>query len=384
MDETNEPMDLAETLEIIGESEPDEIDSVVGLTIAQLRQRFPDGDIRRGVHPKDHGCVKATFTVNEALPKHLRVGLFANPGQSFSAYIRFSNADVTHDKPDSPTEEGKLGHGSRGMAIKVLGACGTPISKENLVTTNGPISQDFLLINQPVFAFANIVDYHALSEVLLRDHDVPRGFFARISDPDLDEESRTRAMNTLKIIGRIRSLQVPEAYQPPPGSPLDNRYFSAAPFLFGPGRVAKFAASPKVSAGVVADFEDANYLRIGLRNRLASAAGQDIVFDFQVQIRDAAELQDKRETEIEDVCTEWVEGEGPGQFPFQSVAQIRIATPQDIDSPDRMALCEDLFFTPWNCLAEHRPLGGINRLRRTVYEASMRTRHKPARCPFRI
>ena len=57
-----------------------------------------------------------------------------------------------------------------------------------------------------------------------------------------------------------------------------------------------------------------------------------------------------------------------------TVATITIP-PQDIDSAERRALCEDLIFSPWHGLVEHRPLGGINRLRREVYLASARLRH---------
>jgi hypothetical protein len=35
---------------------------------------------------------------------------------------------------------------------------------------------------------------------------------------------------------------------------------------------------------------------------------------------------------------------------------------------------EDLFFSPWNSLTVHRPLGGINRLRKKVYEKGSRLR----------
>ena len=48
--------------------------------------------------------------------------------------------------------------------------------------------------------------------------------------------------------------------------------------------------------------------------------------------------------------------------------------PQDFETDERRALCESLTFSPWHGLAEHRPLGGINRLRRPVYDASGRHR----------
>ena len=43
--------------EKIPDEEASQIDNIVKLTLAQLKSRFPDPKpIRRGVHPKDHGC----------------------------------------------------------------------------------------------------------------------------------------------------------------------------------------------------------------------------------------------------------------------------------------------------------------------------------------
>jgi hypothetical protein len=36
--------------------------------------------------------------------------------------------------------------------------------------------------------------------------------------------------------------------------------------------------------------------------------------------------------------------------------------------------CETMPFSPWNALAEHRPMGGIKRLRQAVYLASQAKR----------
>lgn len=374
--------------------EAERIANIVKLTLDRLDQRFPGTmPVRRGVHPKDHGCVTAKFKVEDKLAEEFRVGVFAKPGQQFDALIRFSNADVAPEKDDSsinPT--GTVGHGSRGMAVKLLGVTGTP-----LMPTKGPLTQDFLMINQPVFAFANVEDYEALSEVLLRDKDNPKGFFARVASADQNVSGR--AKRTFFIVQCIASAvltpppavsPVPPtatAYQPPPTSPVDNRYFSAAPFLFGADRVMKYSAKPVAPASgspSAADISaDPNYLRTGLRNRMAEGGDdtQNIVFKFQVQVRDAKSLAGKIDTEIEDVCVEWKED----QHPFVTVATITIP-PQDFDSAERKALCEDLIFSPWHGLVEHRPLGGINRLRRDVYVASAGLRHaQPTptllRCP---
>jgi hypothetical protein len=165
-------------------------------------------------------------------------------------------------------------------------------------------------------------------------------------------------------------------FQRPPGSPLDNRYFSAAPFLFGEGRAMKFGATPVAPIlDEALNLEDGSYLRAALRKRLADAGDKPIEFDFQVQVRSAESLAGKLATEIEDVCTVWPESDAEVTFPFETVARISIPPQdQDIDSPERKALCESLTFSPWNGLADHRPLGGINRLRRDVYDASAKAR----------
>jgi hypothetical protein len=69
---------------------------------------------------------------------------------------------------------------------------------------------------------------------------------------------------------------------------------------------------------------------------------------------------------------EWDESESP----FRKVATVRIFA-QDLDSPEMRAFrasCETLSFSPWHALAVHKPLGGINRLRRVAYEQSVRHR----------
>jgi hypothetical protein len=360
------------TLEDVPEGEPARIANIVRLTRERLKERYHGKPaIRRGVHPKDHGCVTAKFTVADSLADELRVGVFSVPGRQFDAIVRFSNAEVNADKADSATEGGSVIHGSRGMAVKLLGITGSPLIPSNLMTTNGPLHQDFLMINQPVFAFANVEDYEALSEVLLRDKDVPTGFFERLRSPDA--EVRDRAAATGAIIKRITSHTSPPAFQPPPASPLDNRYFGAAPFLFGEGRAMKFGAKPTSTAPVgTTDYADAGYLRGALNKRLTAVDARDIVFEFQVQVRSAAELSGKIRSAVENACVEWSEAE----HPFITVATITIP-PQNIDAPERRALCEDLVFSPWHGLVEHRPLGGINRLRLAVYQASAHLRHVP-------
>lgn len=371
-----EAVDPNAALEKQAEEEPQQIAQIVDLTMEQLRQRYPGNErVRRGVHPKDHGCVMARFTVNPDLPDHLREGVFATPGREYQAWVRFSNASVAI-LPDSSVTDGHPSHTSRGMAIKLLGVEGEP-----LLPAFGPMTQDFLMVNHPVFAFANVEDYLALSRVLLEDKDVPNRFFVeRIKrnpdhTADMNDPATRRAVRTFGIVSRIQSPALtasPPAYQRPPASPADNQYFSGAPFLFGDGKVMKFSARPLAPHTDTPDLSSPDYLRKALYRRLNGAGAKEIVFEFLLQIRRADELADKVASEIEDACVEW----DAVAFPFVPVAKIVIA-PQDFERPEQRALCEDLIFTPWHGLQAHRPLGGINRLRLGVYEASSRMRHIP-------
>ena len=51
------------------------------------RKRKP---VRRGQHPKQHGCVRADFIVEPDLPEALRHGVLREP-RTYRALIRFSN-----------------------------------------------------------------------------------------------------------------------------------------------------------------------------------------------------------------------------------------------------------------------------------------------------
>jgi hypothetical protein len=91
-----------------------------------------------------------------------------------------------------------------------------------------------------------------------------------------------------------------------------------------------------------------------------------VSFDFAVQVRPPSP-----EAHVEDVTVSW----DPADVPFRSVATIAIPK-QDINGPDADASCESLYWTPWHTLSEHRPVGGINRLRLAAYEASIARRRQ--------
>ncbi len=79
---------------------------------------------------------------------------------------------------------------------------------------------------------------------------------------------------------------------------------------------------------------------------------------------------------IEDPGHEWPES----MSPFRKVATIRILQ-QEFDSDKQKEFGENLSFTPWHALPEHRPLGGVNRARKVVYRAISLFRHEYNKTP---
>jgi hypothetical protein len=146
-----------------------------------------------------------------------------------------------------------------------------------------------------------------------------------------------------------------------PSSHLDISYWSTTPFLFGAGRAVKYVVRPASRARAPRPTLTDTYLHDELRARLSM---EDASFDFFVQFQ-----TDARTMPIEDASVEWQERESP----CVRVAQVRIPR-QDIDVPGRDQACEAVAFNPWHCLAEHRPLGSMNRARREIYEAMSRFR----------
>jgi hypothetical protein len=93
-------------------------------------------------------------------------------------------------------------------------------------------------------------------------------------------------------------------------------------------------------------------------------------FDFCVQ-----RYVDER-TPIEDSTVEWTEEVSP----FEHVAKIIIPS-QDIMSAGENRFRENLSFSPWHGLPEHRPLGLTNRVRKVAYLEISNHRHYLNRVP---
>ena len=135
-----------------------------------------------------------------------------------------------------------------------------------------------------------------------------------------------------------------------------------APFACG-GVACKFSARPLPPSSPYTAADGPDFLRANLALHLAEAEAR---FEFLAQPR-----TDPGAMPVEDPRILWDETASP----FVPVAEIAIPR-QRFATPEGDAFGENLSFTPWHCVDAHRPLGGINRLRRTVYETISRLRHE--------
>jgi hypothetical protein len=289
--------------------------------------------VHRGQHMKGHGVVRAEFTVLPDLPPALRHGVFAQP-RTFNAYIRYSNGKGWDDRQAD----------AHGMAIKLLGVPGEKLLEDEKDAT----TQDFILFDNEIFFIRDVADYVPFMED-----------FRRLKSPGL----------TLgKIIAGCKLLFSPDyrwrllraAGSKKPDSPLRITYWSTTPAKLGPSAV-KYRAVPDLAAAPApAAVDSPDKLRLAMAAQLSAHEAR---FDFAVQVQNDPIAQP-----VEDPTVPW-------DAPWEKVATIRIP-PQTFDSPEQMKFGEDLSFTPWHSLPEHRPLGGIQRARKEVYRAISQQRHE--------
>lgn len=298
-----------------------------------VRSEAGSGKAHRDAHPKAHGCVQAEFHVDKDIPAQLAKGVFV-PGKQYSAWIRFSNGNPDYSKPDMEGNE-------RGMSIKLLGVPGEKL----LETQRTASTQDFVMMSHPVFFMDNASNavsfYQKLEGGLLGKLTIP---FALGWDGTM-------------VLLKINDLRI--------ANPLQTRYWSPVPIQLGTGedrQAVKFSAracTPGVDT--IPDKPGPNFLREAMRNTLAKG---DACMEFLLQPKTLVTQS------VEDARTQWLESEAP----FIKVATVRIRK-QNFDTPEQNTLCENLSFTPWHALPDHKPLGSLNRLRKVVYDQISLTRH---------
>lgn len=284
----------------------------------------------RALHRKQLTAARGTLEVLSGLPEFARQGLFATAG-THEAWVRLSNGgmDCAPDKkPDI-----------RGFALRVLGVHG------DSALGNGPAkSQDFTLINQEAFGFAQSEEFvgfvvaaskggGALLKYLLRQYGVFNG------------------------IARVRKLA--QTLGKPFGGFATEPLFSAVPMACGPYavrvRLLPVAANGVARAGAKADW-NADFS--------ARLATHSLQWELQLQ-----PYVNETLTPIEDASVNW-------GSPYTTVARLTLPQQETASAHGKefAQQVESAVFDPWQALVAHRPLGDVQRARKVVYFESQKGR----------
>jgi catalase len=337
---TTPPNNLAIAQEYIPPEEAATIQEMVKLSIELLDQK-PNQTLREQ-HPKSHGCLKAEFIV-EQVPDSLQHGIFSTP-RTYPAWIRFSSG--------SSSPQADVKGDARGMAIKILGVEGEKLLEPDKHTE----TQDFILLNYPVFFLKNAQDALEFSQAVRAVKDLPP--FPPLKLLVLFLKYLMSHPQQAAIVKALKKLVATDL--------LQEQYWSTIPYKLGPHAI-KFSTQPSThhssEPATLPPNPPDNFLREALVKHLSE---QDAYFDFLVQVQTNPVTMP-----IEDPTVEWKESESP----FVKVATIKIPQ-QAFDTSERQQLDENLSYNPWHALPEHQPLGGINRLRKQVYKAISTLRHQ--------
>src|SRR6202158_4510260 len=310
------------------------IDSLIRRLRAKMERDYAGSRTLRDAHPKMHGCVRGEFVIEPNLPDHLSIGIFARPARTFPAWVRFSNQNGTVS-PDAKAD-------IRGVAIKLMNVAGKKLE----MTGADDTTHDFILISDSRFVTKDVAQFDGLVAGLTGGLAKMAWFF--LMHPRV-------ARNLWFSLKRF-------------STPLAIHYFSVTPYLLG-SHAVKYSLIPHGALDSPAPIDPSpDYLREAMVQHLGTSGA---VIDFSVQLQ-----MDPDTMPIEDPGIAWDETASL----FKKVATLVIA-PQVFDTKERREFGDNLSFTPWRCLPEHRPLGGISRARRQVYQALSIFRHERYQAP---
>ncbi|MGY2260670.1 catalase family protein [Pseudomonas sp. SDO55104_S430] len=326
--------------ELIPEGEAAMTQGIIQTAVRIVDQHRENTRYLRDAHAKAHGCVRAQVQVLPDLAAELRQGVFSEPGKTWQATMRLSNGNA-YPQFDSIRD-------ARGMALKLHDVPGKQLLSDQPQRTE----QDFVMFSHPNFFVSDVAEYRQNVAAQAAGKKI-MAFF-----PHWDPRT-----------WQVRHLFIALAtLSPAPDSPTQTTYFSVSPYKFGEAN-AKFRVMPDPQSCPAYTPPEQNQK---LPNFLRSALNQQLSTDrlaacfvLQIQRQDANKYMP-----IEDTSIEWRESDAP----FETVARITLPA-QDFDSPAQNLQCDNLSFNPWFGIEAHRPIGGINRLRKAVYEAVSDYRH---------
>ena len=287
----------------------------------------------RATHVKTQAIVKGSLSVPSSLPSHLRQGLFATSGK-YDVAARYANEPVFLQTDQEP--------GPRGLALIVFGVTGERLEG----VSNDVSTQEFFFNNAPMLELTDIDTTLEIMQLRERYFDDPAAL------------SRQLKLRT-DIIKQNAPAMLPNT------NITSHTMFSQSAFRFGDyyGHMALFPAHKSMDKP---DKVKSDHPHSVLSDWLFDHfQGSSAIYEFKIQLGTSPEHHP-----TEDASVVWDEATAP----YQTIATLEFP-PQDPFTAERRVFWEDhLRLNPWQGLAAHRPLGSVNRLRKTVYEQSQKKR----------
>lgn len=295
----------------------------------------------RGTHVKTQAIVKGSLTVLPDLPPELSQGLFSTPGAQHPIAIRYANEPIFWQDDRAP--------GPRGCGMKVFNVAGPgPFMDPQGEQTH---TQDFTFNNAPILELRDLdttVEIFTLRERYFDDKDGLAAQLEKRKDKDL--QFAPQGLPNHHFMAYTMHSQ--SAY----------RYgdYIAKHALFPTGELQQALADK----APITDASDPQQHRVWLKEFFAS---HDAEFDFRIQL-----CRDLDRMSVEDTSVDW----SATSYPFQTVARI-VLPKQDALKEARTDFWDNhMKLNVWYGLEAHRPLGSVNRLRRTLYQASVKKREQ--------
>ena len=279
--------------------------------------------------------MKGTLTVPSDHPPHLRQGLFAT-AESYPVVARYANELVFLQDDKEP--------GPRGMAMRVFNVEGPRLEDHEQGKNR---TQDFFFNNAPMIELTDIDTCLEIMQLREKYFDNPTGL--------------SLAMKT-----RLDAIKQHAPGLLPNTNIISHSMFTQFAFRFGDyyGHMALFPVYPAMSEKAEKVSSSSSYSQ--LSDWLFDYfEGQTARYDFKIQLGTSSEHHP-----TEDASIVWDEATSP----YQVIGVVEFPR-QDSFSQERKVFWEEhMSLDPWRCLAAHRPLGSINRLRKVVYRSSQQKR----------
>ncbi|KAF2123374.1 heme-dependent catalase [Dothidotthia symphoricarpi CBS 119687] len=309
----------------------------IGETMNKMQQHNFDQHRHafRATHVKTQGVVKGKLTVLSNISDHLRQGLFKTPGKTYDVAARYANEPVFLQADQEP--------GPRGLAMRIFEVEGERLEGANPNAT----TQDFFFNNAPMI---ELTDIDTCLEIM---------------------NLREKYFDSPTMLAAATKLRTDAIKQSAPGmlpntNMISHSFYSQSAFRFGEwyGHMALFPVLDEMKSRT--EKMKGSYSRETLADWLMEYYAENgAKYEFKIQLGTSPEHHP-----TEDASIVWDEATAP----YQTIAVIEFP-PQDALTAARRVFWEDYMkLSPWDALAEHQPLGSINRLRRVVYDMSRKKR----------